>query len=152
MPLPAIIPIVAPALVSLFGSLFGAKMQSGAAKNAAQIQSDAAERVARAQIEAENRSAELRAQTSRDAEKFAREQAQNAFQNDEAARRGNYDMWAASQRRKGSIGDILGFRPREIPSYVPGVDPRFTVSAPPVSTAMPVRPRGGSVDDLLRAY
>lgn len=44
MPLPAIVPIVAPAAISAIGSLFGAKKQSNAAKDSANIQTDFAQK------------------------------------------------------------------------------------------------------------
>jgi hypothetical protein len=64
---------------------------------------------------------------------FSREQAETAYRSDEANRRANYDQWASSQQRLGSIGELLGFGPREVPAYVPRPDPRL---APSVGQAL----------------
>lgn len=87
----------------LFGTLFGANKQAESSRYAADISSrDNAAALA-----------------------FMKRQAQNAYANSEAARRANYEQWAARERRLGSVGRLLGWGPREIPAYVPGVDPRF---------------------------
>lgn len=106
--------------VGLFGSLFGAHMQSEGAKEAAQIEADA-----------QKYAADLQSQGNAQALKFTQAQAENAFQNNEAARQGNYGQYAARERRLGSVGQLVGFGEREIPAYVPGVDPNFTGSAAP---------------------
>ncbi|HEV8262937.1 MAG TPA: hypothetical protein VGQ19_19550 [Burkholderiales bacterium] len=115
--------------IGLFGNLFGAKKQSDAAVQAAQIQSEYA-----------YRAAQLQDQAQREALAFQRQQAQNAYANSETARRGNYDQWASRERRLGSIGQLLGYGSREVPGYVPGVDPHFDVEPTPVAYGRPPAP------------
>lgn len=110
----------------LFGNLFAAHEQTSAADRAAQIQADAAKY-----------SADLMAKANADALAFQRGQAENAFQNNEASRRGNYQTDAARQRRLGFIGEEVGLGPREIPAYVPGVDPNLTGTASASMTGTP---------------
>src|SRR3990167_3277431 len=114
------------------GAIVGAKMQSGAARWVAETQTQAA-----------NRAAQIKAQSQAEALAFQRQAAQNAYLNDEAARRGNYDVWAATEGRRGSIGALLGMGPRNIPAYVPGVDPRFDGGGEGTSGPMPVPGAGG---------
>lgn len=99
---------------NLFGNLFAAHAQSASADRAAQIASDGAKY-----------SADLTAKANADALRFQYANSENAFQNNEAARKGNYGLFAARERRLGSIGDEVGLGAREIPAYVPGVDPMF---------------------------
>src|SRR3990167_9021166 len=132
-------PIVAAAAITagaaIGSNIIGAKMQSGAARRVADTQTNAA-----------NRAAEIQDAASQRAEAFARQQAQNAYLNDEAVRRGNYDQWAATEGRRGSIGALLGMGPRNIPAYVPGVDPRFDGGGEGTSGPMPVPGAGGPAD------
>lgn len=121
--------------IGLFGSLFGAHMQSQAASESAQIEA-AAQKYA----------ADLAAKANADTLAFTKGQAENAFQNSEASRQGNYGMYAAAQRRLGSVGQLIGAGPREIPAYVPGVDPNFTGGA---STG--AAPTGGA-DPKIAAF
>ncbi len=109
--------------IGLFGSLFGAHMQTQAASESAQIEA-AAQKYA----------ADLQAKANADTLAFTKGQAENAFQNSEASRQGNYGMYAAAQRRLGSVGELIGAGPREIPAYVPGVDPGFTGGGAPAAT------------------
>lgn len=99
---------------SLFGNLFAANMQANAAANSS------ATTAASAKYQAD-----LIAKANADALAFEGKNAENAYQNNEAARQGNYGIFAARERRLGTIGDEVGLGPREIPAYVPGVDPRF---------------------------
>lgn len=123
----------------LFGNIFAAHEASAGADRAAEIAA------------AGNKySADLTAKANADALKFQYANAENAFQNNEAARSGNYGIFAARERRLGSIGDEVGLGPREIPAYVPGVDPGFGTmgeaasgGAPPASGAT----SGGSPSD-----
>ena len=122
-------PVVAAAAIAAGAEVFGASMQSSAAHRASLRAMQASNAQAKAQTEAAN-----------NAERFARQQAQNAYQNDEATRRANYEQWVARERRLGSIGASLGYGNREIPAYVPGVDPRFTdhsVQMPPAGATQP---------------
>lgn len=118
---------------TLFGNLFGAHMSSSAASEAAAEQAAALKY-----------SADLQAKGAADALAFTRSQAENAFQNNEASRHGNYDQWAARERRIGSVGDLLqlGLGPREIPQYVPGVDPNFGGSSAPAGPGGPAAASG----------
>lgn len=124
MPAAVLGPIIAAGIAG-GTSIVGAKMQSGATSRAVNAQTAAA-----------NRAAELQAQSTREALAFERQSAQNAYANSETSRRGNYDQWAARERRLGSIGELLGYGTREVPGYVAGVDPRFTdpsTGAPPTT-------------------
>ena len=111
---------VAPAAASAVSGIVGAKMQSGAVRNAAQEQARAADIAA-----AEQRRA------SEAAEAFQRQQAQQAWAQQEADRRANYDQWAAREQRLGSIGEMLGYGRRQTPGYVPSVNPHLAPAPPP---------------------
>jgi len=109
------------------GTVYGAKKQSRAATDSAKLQTDAA-----------NHAADLQAKAAAEALAFQRQQAEADFQNSEASRRGNYDQWAAAQRRLQTLNDLLGLGPREIPDYVPGKDPNLdTTGAPGGATTPP---------------
>lgn len=133
--------------------IIGAKMQSGAINRGTQLQTNAA-----------NYAADKAAESSASTERFLREQAQAKWKADETANRANYDQWAAREKRLGSVGDILGYGPREIPAYVPSPDPNLgpqpqltpqgpqsvgnylNPQQPPVSTTM----RPGSVQSYMQ--
>lgn len=100
--------------LNLFGNLYGAHKQSQAANQAAELMAQASKY-----------QADLQAKAQADAMLFQQRMAQNAFLNSEAARRGNYGIFGARERRLGTIGEEVGLGPREIPDYVPGVDPGF---------------------------
>lgn len=106
MPIPLALAI--PGAVSLFSSLFGAKQQDSTATKIAKTQADAQ---AKANAISEKASA--------DALAFTKGEADRSFRSSEASRRGNYDWDAARERRIGSIGEMVGLGPREIPNYVP---------------------------------
>lgn len=124
----------------LFGNLFGAHQQANSAREAADV-------IAAAQ----KYSADLQSKAAADALGFTKNQAQNAFQNNEVARRGNFDQWVSSRQRIGSVGALLGWEPPTTPAYVPGVDPKFSdpgaPTAPSVGQALtggaPTAPGGG---------
>lgn len=132
---------------SAAAGIVGAKMQSGAAHDAATAESSAAKYAADQQTKA-----------NAEALAFSKQQGENAFQNTEAARQGNYGMYAAAQRRLGSIGSLIGAAPREIPDYVPGVDPHFdgsaaTPGAPSSGGAAPgIDPSKGDLAGQISAY
>lgn len=109
-------------MAMLIGGLAAAGGQAAGAKIGANANRDAAAQ----STAAANHAADLQAEANRQAIAFEREQAQNAFLNSEAARRGNYDQWAAREARLGSIGAALGYGSRPVPGYVPGVDPHYT--------------------------
>jgi hypothetical protein len=113
------------------GVVYSANKQAGAASDAAAIETNA-----------QKYAADLQAKGAADALAFTKAQGENAFQNSEAARQGNYGMYAAAQRRLGAVGDLIGAGPREIPAYVPGVDPNFTGTAAPAASGAPAP--GGS--------
>lgn len=77
--------------------IIGAKMQAGAADDAAQAQ----------------------LQASREALAFQKQQAAQDLSNAQAAQRGNYDQWAAKQGRLSTLGQMVGLKPFQIPAYVP---------------------------------
>lgn len=97
--------------------IVGAKISSGAAKDAAATTGAAA-----------THAADLQSQATQQALDFQKEQAENAFQNNEASRQGNYGQFSAQQTRLKSVGEALGIPNAggmEIPAYVPGVDPNL---------------------------
>jgi hypothetical protein len=112
--------------IPIFGSLWGAHEQASAATEAANITSQAQTKIAEMNAAAQKYAADLEAKAAADALGFSKSGAENAFQNNEVSRAGNYDQWAAAQRRIGSVGKLVGFGDREIPTYRPGVDPNFT--------------------------
>lgn len=57
---------------------------------------------------------------------FAREQAQNAYANDEVARHANYDQWATQEARRNAVRKAMGWGVQPTPAYAPGVNPRYT--------------------------
>lgn len=107
-------------------SLFGANKQANAASDAAAIQAQAQQKIAEMNANAQKYAADLAANANAQALNFSKANAENAFANSEVARAGNYDQWAAAQRRVGSVGKLLGFGDRAIPDYRPGVDPNYT--------------------------
>ena len=102
-------------------------MQSGAVTKAAQMQTQASNYAADQQAEANKRE-----------EQFKREQAQRQWESEEQTRRANYDQWAARERRLGSIAEQLGYGRRDIPGYVPSVNPGYLPPSGGVSTTQPV--------------
>ena len=137
-------PLVAAAAIGAAGLVAGAKISSKASNRAARLTTDAA-----------NHDADVQAQSAREAETFARQQAQNQYLNDEAIRRANYDQWAAQQARFGSIQERLGLGPRNTPAYVPGVNPGYVPAAggPPPSappSGPPGAPTSGTQPPVIR--
>lgn len=110
-----------PAAASATSSIIGANKRANATQKAAETTTNAANYAADRQLEG-----------SREVLAYQQALAQNAYANAEAARRGNYDQWAARERRLGSFGEMLGYGQRSIPEYVPGVAPEFgqTASGP----------------------
>lgn len=103
---------------------------AGSGIYAAKKQSDSADKAADLTTTTANHAADLTAKSNADALDFQKQQAENAYQNSELARKANYDQWAAGERRKQSVNDLLGMGPRSIPDYVPGVDPRLSGGTP----------------------
>lgn len=94
--------------IGLFGSLFGAHEQSSAATKAAQISSDA-------QLKA----AAMQQQSAEEALTYEKQQAALTATNAEIAQHGNYDQYAARENRLGTLGQMMGLGPRDIPAYRP---------------------------------
>lgn len=142
MPAAVAIPLIT-AAVTAGTSIAGAKMSSSAAKKAGETQAASAERAAQLQTEAANHAADLQAKAAAEALAYQKEQAQLDAARAEAAQRGNYDQWAAQQRRVSTLGEMLGLGARQIPAYVKGPStiaetmgtppPRPTRQAPPLS-------------------
>lgn len=105
MPAPVIAAIIAGGATAATG-IIGSKIQSGAAKDAAN-----------AQIGGANRAADIQAQSAREALAFQKEQAAADAARFEQTQRSNYDQWAARQGYQSSIGSMLGLPARNIPSY-----------------------------------
>lgn len=125
----------------LFGNLFAAHEASSAADQGAASSAAAAKY-----------SADLTAKANADALKFQYGSAENAFQNSEAARQGNYGIFAARERRLGPIGEEVGLGPREIPAYVPGVDPGFgTMGEAATGTSAAGAPPAAGGGDIMSA-
>jgi hypothetical protein len=104
------------------------------AAGSAAIQARQAGKSAKLQTNAANHAADSQERSQAEALAFTRANAQSAYENDEKTRRANYDQWAARERRLGAWSESLGNDPRQIPDYVPGVDPRYTAGATPVPT------------------
>jgi hypothetical protein len=111
--MPAAIPL-AIALGTAGGGAAAGYFQGRGATKGAKIQSDAA-----------TRAAEIQAKSETEALAFTKQQAENEYKNQELARRANYDQWVSQQQRYGTIGNLLGMGPRDIPNYVPSDDPQF---------------------------
>jgi hypothetical protein len=119
------------------GQIVGAKMQSGAAKKAAELQTSSA-----------NYAADKQAQATQQALDFQKAEAAKARLDAETTRKANYDQWAAQQRRLGTLGQLLGLPSPEIPGYVPldgtlgaAVPPKASPTAPAAS-GTPTVPNG----------
>jgi hypothetical protein len=106
------------------GAVVAGKMQASASRDAASQTTAAA-----------NHAADLQSQAADQALTFQREQGENAYQNSEVARHGNYDQWAAQQRKVRSVGQMLGLPDFDIPDYAPGVDPNLTGRPNPAAGA-----------------
>ena len=114
-----------PAAVAIPLAMAGGSAIAGIA--GAKIQSGAAGRAADAQTQAANKAAEIQAQSAREALQFQREAAAQDAQRFDVTQRGNYEQNAARERRLGSIGQLVGLAPREIPAYQsiqPGQSPQ----------------------------
>lgn len=121
-------------IATAVSGVYAAHESSSSANKAAKMQTDAGREAARIQDAASQR-----------AEQFARSQGENEFRNAEVARRGNWEIDAARQRRLSTLGGMIGMGPREIPAYVPGVDPGYDGSSAPASAVGATDPRVQSV-------
>lgn len=126
-----------------FGSqLWGAHKTSQAADRSAQIMADAQRYIA-----------ELTGKANADALAFQKDLAGNAFDNTEVGRRMDYGQWAAKEGRLGYLGDLMGLPKREIPAFIPGVNPNFGGGAPTASARgeVPAAPQGNWTDPAFVA-
>ena len=118
------------------GSIAAAKIGSNAAKHAGQVQDDATQR----------------------AEVFQRQQAENDFLNQEAARHANYDQYMGRRNAAAQLGGSIGFTLPEAQAYVPGIDPHYTTAGSAAPNAQPGAPNqpasgqpAGTLDPRLAA-
>ena len=123
-------------------SIYAAKKQSDTALKGAQLQTDAS-----------NRAADLQTQSAKDALDFQKQQAAQDLVTHNATAKGNYDQWAARERRISSLGSALGMAPRDIPGFqpTPGADGAPTGGGPPAQggpPAGPAPPPNASPDDI----
>lgn len=138
MPAAIAIPLALGAGTATAG-IVGAKMQSGAAEDAASLQTQAA-----------NHAADVQAKSAADALAFQKQQAAQDLANAQAAQQGNYNQWAARQGRLSTLGQMVGLKPFQIPAYVP-IQSVPAAGAP--TTGAPAGYRNGnitSMGDLVR--
>jgi hypothetical protein len=105
--MPAFIPL-AVAAATATGLIGAAKISSGASGRAASLATDAA-----------NHAADVQAKSAAETLAFTKEQAAKDQAIAETTRRANYDQWRAREERMGSLGQLIGQGPRNIPDYVP---------------------------------
>jgi len=146
-------PAVAVAALTAAGTIgastIGGALSSRAQSKAAKLQTDAA-----------NKAAQLQTESADKVLAFQREQAARDLAMAERSRRGNYDQWAARERRIGSAGQYLGLGGREIPGYVPLDGAENPAGGMPSSALQSVydtvrsrgAPTGQSLDQLAAAY
>lgn len=116
-------PMVAATAINSGTNLLGGVLQSRGATKAAQIQANAELQAAKIQQEAAEK-----------ALAFEQQQAALAAAQQAIAQQANYGQYAAQQRRIGTLGELLGLGPREIPAYVPmptGIQPNGTYTYGP---------------------
>lgn len=89
--------------------------------------------------------AHSQSKANKEAITFQKQQAQNSYLNNEVSRRANYDIWAARERRLASIGQALGYAPREIPAYAPGIDPMYATPTLVQRVQLSKHPLAGSI-------
>lgn len=136
--------------MSLFvgaSAIAAAVASSTAVGLAAKYGANATRDAARETVAATNHAADLQARANDAALAETRRQADLAYRSSELARRGNYDQWAAQQRRYSSIGELVGLAPREIPAYVGEPDPMFG-GAPSTSSAAAAGGAAGQLPTL----
>lgn len=86
---------------------------------------------------ATSRSADLQKQANDEALAFQRQQAEAAWRDSQRVEQANYAQNAAHEQRLSTVGQLLGFGARDIPAYVPGVDPHFDTGATPLPSTSP---------------
>lgn len=100
-------------------SALAASAAAGGTVAAGAMSSHAANKGARLATDAANHGADLQAQSTREALDFQKSEAARSAANEEVTRRANYDQYVAQQRRRSTLGQMLGYAPIEIPPYVP---------------------------------
>lgn len=130
-------------------AIIAASIAAGGSATAAAVSSHASSKAAKAQAGAASEAARIQDEASKRAEAFARSQSENEFRNAEVARRGNYDIDAARQRRLSTLGGMIGMGPREIPAYVPGVDPGYDGTSAPGQATGGFSPTDPRVSEVL---
>lgn len=118
---PAVAAAIWPAIIGAGASTAGAVVAAKAAKNAAKTSAAAQTSAVEASTAASTKASEealafQREEAKRDQAKFEATNAINQA-NWEAAQHGNYDMYAARERRIGTVGEMMGLPAREIPAY-----------------------------------
>lgn len=93
--------------------------QASAATDAANTTSAAATKAAQLQTDAANHSADVQGKSAANALAFQEKQAAQDLATANATQRANYDQWAAKEGRLSTLGQSIGLKPFQIPSYVP---------------------------------
>lgn len=104
--------------LDFIGSIF----KSGADVTAAGISASAAKDAANTSASAAKYEADQQTKANEETLAFEKQQAEAAYQSGESTRRANYDQWAAHEGTIASAAAKYGIT-RNIPAYVPGVDP-----------------------------
>lgn len=112
--------------INAFSNLYGANQQSSAAQANAELQAATQKYIADLQAKASADALAAQQQSNAQALAFQKATSINAFQNNEASRLGNYNIWASQQGRLGALDALVGLSPRSVPAYVPGVAPDFS--------------------------
>jgi hypothetical protein len=120
------------ATVTALAIPIGAAIGAGGVIASGVISSNANQSAANTQAGAVTHGADLQAKATADALTFQKQQAEAAYQSNEATRKANYDQWAAGQQRMGSISELYGgTAPRQLPAYVSQPDPNLAPGGPP---------------------
>lgn len=117
-----------------------ARTGAASSERSTQLQLQAEKEAQEKQLAAERdaRAADQRA--SEDALRFQGQLTEQNREDAEVNRHGDYDSWAARERRMSSIGGMLGLAPREIPEYRPlgpSIIGDYNGGRPPVSGPLP---------------
>lgn len=102
---------------------------ASALAGSAAISAKASSSSAKTQSNAANHAADIQSQSNSEALRFQQQEAANARADAERTQHANYDMWAAKERRMGSLGALIGQGNREIPAYQP-MNPAGAPAAP----------------------
>lgn len=135
MPAPVIAAIIAGGATAATG-IIGSKIQSNAAKDAAN-----------AQIGGANRAADIQAQSAREALAFQKSQAEQEQQNYLNTERANYGQYSDRQNRIGQLGPMLGLPARTAPAL-----PDYLTAQPVGAGQMPAAAASGGADPKVAAF